>query len=110
MTGSKMTTMTLDEMRAARGHGESLTDWELVRHEAREGIEPEQDEDSPDASGLMRAEIKKRRRGRPIGTTKVSTTVRLDRDILDAFRATGPGWQSRMNQVLKEWIKAHPPA
>jgi uncharacterized protein (DUF4415 family) len=36
---------------------------------------------------------------------KVSTTVRFDSDVLEAFRATGRGWQGRMNQALKEWLK-----
>jgi uncharacterized protein (DUF4415 family) len=37
----------------------------------------------------------------------VSTTVRFDRDVLDAFRSTGRGWQTRMNEALKEWLKEH---
>lgn len=42
------------------------------------------------------------RRGRPLSTQpKVSTTIRLDADVLEKFRATGPGWQSRINAVLK---------
>lgn len=46
------------------------------------------------------------RRGRPPGSgTKVSTTVRFDADILAAFRAEGPGWQTRMNQALREWLE-----
>jgi uncharacterized protein (DUF4415 family) len=48
--------------------------------------------------------------GRPAGSNKESTTVRFDRDILDAFRANGPGWQTRMNDALREWLKAHGPA
>jgi uncharacterized protein (DUF4415 family) len=39
---------------------------------------------------------------------KVSTTVRFDREVIDAFRATGKGWQTRMNQALKDWLKTHP--
>jgi uncharacterized protein (DUF4415 family) len=39
--------------------------------------------------------------------TKVSTTVRFDRDVLEAFRSTGRGWQTRMNEALKEWLKEH---
>ncbi|MFA5016969.1 MAG: BrnA antitoxin family protein [Methylobacter sp.] len=27
--------------------------------------------------------------------------------MLDAFRATGHGWQKRMNDALKEWLKEH---
>lgn len=41
-------------------------------------------------------------RGRPrLPQPKVSTTIRLDADVLEKFRATGPGWQSRINAVLK---------
>jgi uncharacterized protein (DUF4415 family) len=41
-------------------------------------------------------------RGRPKGdVTKVSTTLRLDPDVLAAFKATGPGWQSRINAALR---------
>jgi uncharacterized protein (DUF4415 family) len=48
-----------------------------------------------------------RRRGRPAGTGgKVSTTIRFDADILEAFKATGDGWQTRMNDALKEWLRA----
>ena len=47
-------------------------------------------------------------RGRPVGTrkddTKQAVTVRYSPDVLDAFKATGPGWQSRMNDALREWL------
>ena len=48
------------------------------------------------------------RRGRPSGQTKASQTVRFDLDVLAAFKATGKGWQTRMNEALREWIKDHP--
>lgn len=48
-----------------------------------------------------------KRRGKQQEPTKVSTTVRFDSDVLDAFRATGRGWQTRMNEALKEWLKEH---
>jgi len=48
------------------------------------------------------------RRGRPVGRTKASQTVRFDLDILSAFKATGKGWQTRMNDALREWLKEHP--
>lgn len=50
-----------------------------------------------------------RKRGRPPGSNKESTTVRFDRDVLDAFRAGGPGWQTRMNSALREWLGRHKP-
>lgn len=49
-----------------------------------------------------------RGRGKQKSPTKVSTTVRFDPDVLEAFRATGRGWQTRMNDVLKDWLKEHP--
>jgi uncharacterized protein (DUF4415 family) len=36
-------------------------------------------------------------------------TVRFDREVIDAFRATGRGWQTRMNQALREWLAAQRP-
>jgi uncharacterized protein (DUF4415 family) len=46
------------------------------------------------------------KRGRPLGSgTKISTTIRFDADIVAAFRAAGPGWQSRMNEALREWLR-----
>lgn len=50
-----------------------------------------------------------KRRGRPAGSgTKEQVALRLDREVVAAFRASGPGWQTRMNDVLSEWAKAHP--
>ena len=44
-------------------------------------------------------------RGRPkAAVTKVSTTIRLDPDVLAAFKADGPGWQSRINQALRKSV------
>ena len=60
MTGSKTTIRTTEEMKAARKKGESQSDWALLRHNAINGIEPEEDEDSPDASMLMRESRLKR--------------------------------------------------
>lgn len=48
------------------------------------------------------------RRGRPKSPApKVSTTIRLDADVLDHFRAAGDGWQSRINAALREWMASH---
>ena len=41
-------------------------------------------------------------RGRPKGETKQLVSLRLDKEILERFRATGPGWQSRINEVLRK--------
>lgn len=49
-----------------------------------------------------------KRRGRPKSEeTKVQLTVRYDQDIVESFKADGPGWQSRMNDALRQWLKEH---
>ncbi|MBI5559056.1 MAG: BrnA antitoxin family protein [Deltaproteobacteria bacterium] len=58
----------------------------------------------------MRTEIAKLKRGRAPGSgNKESTTVRFDKDILAAFKATGKGWQTRINDALRDWLKEHKP-
>jgi len=48
------------------------------------------------------------RRGRPrSGNPKVSTTIRFDKEVLDAFRSGGEGWQTRMNDALRDWLNQH---
>jgi uncharacterized protein (DUF4415 family) len=44
-------------------------------------------------------------RGRPrAAITKKATKLRLDPDVLAAFRESGPGWQTRMNAVLRNAV------
>jgi len=46
------------------------------------------------------------RRGRPrAAARKVSTTIRLDADVLAAFRNQGEGWQTRVNAALRDWLE-----
>jgi len=49
-------------------------------------------------------------RGAQKAPTKVSTTLRLSPDVIDGFRATGAGWQTRIDTALKEWLANHPQA
>lgn len=50
--------------------------------------------------------IAARKRGRPVGTTKddakQAVNIRLDKDVLTVLRATGDGWQTRVNTILRE--------
>ncbi|MFW2829862.1 BrnA antitoxin family protein [Sphingomonas sp. ID0503] len=50
------------------------------------------------------AALTKRPRGRPAGSDKERITIRLDHDVLERFRASGPGWQSRMNEALRKAV------
>ena len=52
--------------------------------------------------GADLAESLRRPRGRPRATTpKINQTLRLDADVLEAYRRDGPGWQTRINAVLR---------
>lgn len=51
---------------------------------------------------------KRLRRGRPPKTQpKEQVTLRLDADVLAAFRKDGEGWQTRINAALRESVQAH---
>ncbi|HGJ5855678.1 MAG TPA: BrnA antitoxin family protein [Arsenophonus nasoniae] len=53
----------------------------------------------------------KRKQGRPIAAeTKTRITIRCSPDVVNAFRATGAGWQTRMDVALKDWLKKHNPS
>ena len=64
------------------------------------------DDDAPDLSApewqaaFAKAKV---RRGRPKSKTpKMSTTIRLSPEVLDHFRAGGPGWQTRIDETLRK--------
>ena len=47
----------------------------------------------------------KRGPGRPMGSgTKVQITLRLDVEVIEALRATGAGWQTRANDILRKGV------
>jgi len=103
MTGLSKTSITLAEMRAARERGESQSDFARVRQLAENAPD---DPDAPNLASAMRDQIK-RLRGRPSGSEKTQIALRIDNATLAAFKATGKGWQSRMNRALADWIKTH---
>jgi uncharacterized protein (DUF4415 family) len=54
------------------------------------------------------AEMLKPKRGRPpLQQPKEHVNIRLDADIVQSFRQTGSGWQTRMNEALREWLRSH---
>ena len=69
------------------------------------------DDERPLTKEEMRAGMAAaKKRGRPVGSSKEQVAIRFDRDVLAAFRAAGPGWQTRMNDALKDWLRTHKPA
>ena len=89
------------------------TDWERVRREAAQdapiphaGTDGPYDPNDPAATAAYwQAATVKRGRGRPAVAVKRPTlNMRVDADVLEAFKATGPGWQTRINAVLRDAV------
>ena len=62
----------------------------------------------PDTVELTDAEMARLRplRGRPpLARPKAALTMRVDADVLDALKASGPGWQTRINDLLRDAVR-----
>jgi uncharacterized DUF497 family protein len=63
------------------------------------------DPDSPPWSeDMLGPALVRRGRGKQVAPIKVSTTIRLDADVLAYFRSTGTGYQTRINDALRAAI------
>jgi uncharacterized protein (DUF4415 family) len=102
MTGSKVNEMTRKQVAA------------LVRaipadkHFVWDGVD---EDERPLTREEMRAgiELAKKRAHQTESNTKEQVAIRFDLDVLAAFRASGPGWQTRMNDALKDWLRVNSP-
>jgi hypothetical protein len=52
--------------------------------------------------------VLRRTRGPNKRPAKEQVAIRLDPDVVGALRASGPGWQTRVNAALKEWLASQP--
>jgi len=85
------------------GQGYEKADWDAVSDNP-ELTDAEMSQARPFAE-VFPDLAQKARRGRPKSESpKVLTTLRLDREVVEKFKADGPGWQSRINDVLKKAI------
>ncbi|SDJ46048.1 BrnA antitoxin family protein [Pseudomonas abietaniphila] len=51
------------------------------------------------------------KRGRPKSSiVRERITIRLEHEVVQQFKASGPGWQTRMNAALVDWLKTHEPS
>jgi uncharacterized protein (DUF4415 family) len=92
---------TAEEIDAKLARGESRTDWAQADAMSQAEVERLADEDEgklPD--GWEKTVII----GLPPG--KDAVKLRIDRDVLEWFRQTGKGYQTRMNNVLREFVKS----
>ena len=51
--------------------------------------------------------LRRGERGVQKAPTKIPTTIRLSPEVSSAFRATGKGWQTRIDAALKDWLSTH---
>ena len=49
-------------------------------------------------------------RGAQKRPVKVPTTIRFDAEVLAALKASGRGWQTRVNDAMKDWLRTHSPS
>ncbi|WP_454675509.1 BrnA antitoxin family protein [Achromobacter pestifer] len=65
----------------------------------------------PDTYELGTADVKQMKKmGRPkADVTKERISIRLSPDVLERFRATGSGWQTKVDAALRDWLKTHAP-
>lgn len=89
----------------------SGTDWERVKREAAANA-PIDDQTGPydpndpaaTAAYWQQATITRGRGRPPVSVKRPTLNMRVDADVLDAFKATGPGWQTRINTVLRDAV------
>lgn len=101
----------MSERRTTRGSGkrlenrESDSDWKRVRKLSERQIEAAAaaDADAP----LTDAEFWKKARVVFPASRKKLISLRIDEDVVDWFRKTGKGYQSRMNAVLRSYVDAY---
>jgi len=88
------------------GRGYSKEDWDEVSDNS-EWTEEDFKKARPFAEVFPDlAESIRRARGRPaVEAPKRQISLRLDPDVIDAFKATGKGWQGRINAALRKAAK-----
>lgn len=89
-------------------------DWERVKREAAQDAPiahaatdgPYDPNDAAAVAAYWQQSTVKRGRGRPAVPVKRPTlNMRVDPDVLNAFKATGPGWQTRINAALRDAVE-----
>jgi uncharacterized protein (DUF4415 family) len=58
-------------------------------------------------AGLLKMNRRAGVRGPQKAPTKQATTIRFDADVLAALKASGKGWQTRVNDAMREWLRTN---
>jgi uncharacterized protein (DUF4415 family) len=94
---------TADELRAKRARGESRTDHDYLRNLTEEELE-RSIADDPDWKDIPTNWFE----GAEVVTPgpKKLLSLRLDQEVVEWFKSTGPGYQTRINAALKAYVRA----
>ncbi|MBB4070627.1 uncharacterized protein (DUF4415 family) [Salinibacter ruber] len=98
MSEKRTTVVSDEELEEMEDH----TDWEALQEKTDEEIERAVEED-PDAVLLDEEWFEKAKLVVP-ASDKERITIRLDEDIVEHFKQGGPGYQSRINDVLRAYV------
>jgi uncharacterized protein (DUF4415 family) len=83
---------------------EGKTDWERLRTQRESDIRFTEDAPRTTPEDWFGAIAHK---GLPLPARKKQIALRIDEDVLEWFKSLGPGYQTRMNAVLREFRNAH---
>lgn len=82
---------------------EGRTDWERLQGLTDDEVERAADDD-PDNPPVPAQVLAEAELVRPEDRARVPVSIRLDPDLLDFFKAGGPGYQARINAALREHV------
>jgi uncharacterized protein (DUF4415 family) len=101
MSKERIVRYTAEEIDEMIARGEDKTDWDRVNAMTDEDIE-RAIADDPDWAEFKDIDWSKAVMVYP--KTKKSISIRVDEEVIDFFRATGKGYQTRINAVLKHYV------
>ncbi len=91
---------TTDELAAMRSRGEAGSDWKCAAMQpVPDGSDPD-DAIEPVDMNWVATEL-------PMPRRKSHTSLRIDADVLDWFRAQGRGYQTKINAILRSYYEQH---
>jgi uncharacterized protein (DUF4415 family) len=96
---ARIVRFTTDELARLREAGTDRTDWARVDALTGEELEASIDQDEEGEIDWNRLQV-------DFPSPKQQLTVRFDADVIEWFKAQGPGYQTRMNAVLRSYVEA----
>lgn len=103
MKSERITRYTIEEIRQqiATGKLKGQTDWARVGAKTDEEIERDIADDPDSDPG----EVDWSKAGLVVPSAKTPISIRLDEDVLGFFKSNGPGYQKRINAVLRAYME-----